>query len=435
MTERTGRIALTRRIIDAAKYEGDGASRHVLWDAEVRGLGLRVLPSGRKVFVLRYRPATSRTKRLMTLGEYGALTVPAARKLAEKHKGDVAKGKDPLETKQEALRGDLMKDLAEAFITREVKHKKSAAEMERRIRKHIIPKLGRKRCKDVSTADCSKLHYAIGDTAPEEANAVRTVLHRVFEMGRKWGYTVAGRANPVAEVEPFAHHPRDRFADAEELPALWRAIEAEDDEHIRAVFKLILLTGCRKSEILSRTWRDVNLTRRELRLPDTKNDEPQTVALGDEACEVFRCLPRGLGDTPVFPMVTVKKAWNRVRARLWLAMNPEQAERLRAQAERDVAARKAHAKHASDRPAAVEAQLLALALEYAKDGDDRLTIHDLRRSVGSLMALHESPATIGKALRNPSAVAVYARIRDGDARRALEDHGRRISDIVKGDVA
>jgi integrase len=430
MPERTRRIALTKSIIDAAQYEGNGTSRHVLWDEEVRGLGLRVLPSGRKVFVLRYRPATSRTKRLMTLGEYGALTVQAARKQADKEKGKVACGEDPMETRQEKLRGDVVKNLAEVFIEREVKHKKTAREMERRIRKHIIPKLGRKRVRDVTTADCSKLHYAIGDTAPEEANAVRTVLHRMFEMGRKWGYTSI--ANPVAEVEPFPHHPRDRFADQDELPEVWAAIEAEDDEHVRAAFKLILLTGCRKSEILSRTWRDINLTRRELRLPDTKRGEPQTVALSDEACDVLRSLPRGLGDTPVFPVVTVKKAWGRIRARAWLSMNPEQAERLRAQAEGDVAARKAQAKHASDRPDAVNARLLAIALEYATDGDARLTIHDLRRSVGSLMALHETPTVVGKALRNPSAVDVYTRIRDNNTRRALEDHGKRLSAIVKG---
>jgi integrase len=254
----------------------------------------------------------------------------------------------------------------------------------------------------------------------------------MMEMARAWGYTEAGRANPVADVERFEERSRDRFADAEELPLLWRAIEAEDDEHIRAAFKLILLTGCRKSEILSRTWRDVHLTRRELRLPDTKNGEPQTVALGDEACDVLRSLPRGLGDTAVFPIVTVKKAWQRIRARLWLAINPEQAERLQAQAERDVATRKAHAKHASDGPDAVEACLLALALEYAKDGDDRLTIHDLRRSVGSLMALHDAPTVVGKALRNPSAVATYTRVRDGEARKALEDHGKRLAAIVKG---
>src|SRR3569832_2344227 len=66
-------MKLTKRAIDAMQYEGDGTSRDVRWDDELRGFGVRVYPSGQKAFVLSYR-AQGR-KRLMTIGAYGVQTV------------------------------------------------------------------------------------------------------------------------------------------------------------------------------------------------------------------------------------------------------------------------------------------------------------------------------------------------------------------------
>ncbi len=60
---------LTKRNIDSARYEGDGSSRDVRWDAAMPGFGLRVYPSGRKSFVLSYRNGAGR-KRMIVLGAY-----------------------------------------------------------------------------------------------------------------------------------------------------------------------------------------------------------------------------------------------------------------------------------------------------------------------------------------------------------------------------
>ncbi len=60
---------LTKRYIDAARYEGDGSSRDVRWDGAMPGFGLRIYPSGRKSFVLSYRTSAAR-KRMIVLGAY-----------------------------------------------------------------------------------------------------------------------------------------------------------------------------------------------------------------------------------------------------------------------------------------------------------------------------------------------------------------------------
>ena len=424
-------MALTKREIDRLTYDPAGPKRQVAYDKGkdgVPGFGVAVTPTGVKTFILQYRPAGSAIPRRLTIGRYGALTLAQAREEAKKALYNAKYGKDPVEAKQEARRGETVRDLVKQYRTREMAHLKSADQIERRLEGRILPALGHKRVRDVTTADVERLHHDIGESAPYEANRVRSTLHRLFECARKWGYTDRREPNPVADVEPFDEKSRDRFADATELPLVWRAIEAEEDVHVRVALKLILLTGCRKQEIMTRRWTDIDLTGATLHLPDTKAGEPQTVPLSTEAVALLREIPRGFGDTPVFPRATIDKAWNRVRARLWLATHPDEAAKLRNQAERDV---QRYRKHSRRDEVAIEARLLKLALPLAKAGKDRFTLHDLRRSVGSLMALSEAPTVVGKVLRNPSAVEVYMRIKDNEARRALEDHGARITAIVK----
>jgi integrase len=261
---------------------------------------------------------------------------------------------------------------------------------------------------------------------------VRGVLHRIFECGRKWGYTDPSRVNPVTDVERFTERSRERFAGAAELPVLWQAIEAEPTAAVRVAFKLMLFTGMRRGEVLNLRWKDVNVSARTLRLTSTKAGKPQNVPLSPEAMTLIGELDRGIGDALVFPVGDVKRAWNRVRSRFWLAMNPAEERRLRKQAAAQVAR---FPKHAARGPEAVQARLLTLALPLAKAGDDRLTLHDLRRSAGSLMALHVAPTVVGKVLRNPTAVPVYTRIADDEARKALDEHGKRLMDIVQGSGA
>ena len=68
---------LTKRTIDDAQ---PGADRTFVWDSELRGFGLVVQPTGTKSFLLQYRNAAGRSRRMM-LGRYGAITVDEARTL------------------------------------------------------------------------------------------------------------------------------------------------------------------------------------------------------------------------------------------------------------------------------------------------------------------------------------------------------------------
>ena len=379
-------MPITKRDIDRLAYDPAGQPRQVLWDSDPVGLGVRVFPTGAKSFVLMYRTRDTR-KRLMTLGKYGVLTLHEARERAKRALVAARDGADPLEELQEARRGNTVKDLAAIYLERHAKkHKKSWKDDERRLNKYIVPALGHRKITDVKRSDVARLHGDIGDSKPYEANRVLALIAVMFNKAAEWGYLPEDALNPAARVQSFREKSRDRWVRPDELPALMQAIEAEPNIYIRAAFKLYLLTGLRRSELLGLRWKDVDLTRKELRLEDTKAGRSHVVPLSASAVDILRSLPRHLGNAYVLPghihgrpLVNVAKPWGRIRT--------------------------------------------AAGLEDVR-------LHDLRRTVGSWMATNgASLPLIAAALghSNISTTQVYARLAEDVAREALEEHGARLA--------
>ena len=386
-------MALTKRQIDAARYEGRGSkgtSQDVRPDGTIPGLGLRVYPSGTKTFILRYRAGSPRL-RTVTLGRYGVLTLEQARKKARKLLGQVADGIDPAEEKRrKRADGVTVAAFADRWLEDYAKaHRRSWPEDARRIETRIKPALGRLTLATLTAGDVAKLHAKIGRTAKVEANRVAQLVRALYNAALAWGVLPAGHANPAAvsrspylggnsAVRTFRERSRERYVRPDEMPRLLRAIEQEENAEGRAALKLLLLTGCRKTEILRARWEDVNLRRGELRLPEAK-EGGRTVRLPAEAVEVIKSLSRTSPylfpspTDPVKPRGDIKRSWARVR-------------------------------------------------ERAKLEDVR--IHDLRRTVGAWLAsAGASELVIGDVLghSDPAATRVYARIADESARAALEE--------------
>ena len=103
---------LTKRIIDAT---GSGLRDVFIWDDELPGFGLRVVPGGTKSFILQYRNAQGRSRRL-TLGRHGVLTAEEARREARLKLADVAKGLDPVELRQSARSAATVKELCADYL-------------------------------------------------------------------------------------------------------------------------------------------------------------------------------------------------------------------------------------------------------------------------------------------------------------------------------
>lgn len=420
-------------------FDPDGKPTQVLWDTgRTPGFGVRVFPSGKKSFVLWYTTKGGR-KRLVTLGQYATganpLTLDEARKKAEDTRAAVRSGGDPIGDRRGEREALTVKEFADVYIeyAEKEKKKKSWKQDKRRFDRYVIPALGHHKLTAVQRLDvrrlCRKIGAAkpYGDAKSYEANRVLALLSTMFEYAKEVGHLPEEAPNPAKRVRKFREESRRRFVTASEIPAVFTAIEEEENLYVRAAFKLYLFTGLRRSELLGLKWADVDLPEGRLSVPDTKAGTPHTLPLSPPAMEILRGLPRMLGNPYVLPghvrgksLVNVTKPWRRIRSRAWLAMNPAEAARLRAKAKAETKARKRDSKNASDRESQVEALLLALA---DKRSENAIRIHDLRRTTGSWLArAGASLPLIGKVLghSNVSTTQIYARLAEDDPRAALD---------------
>lgn len=378
-------MKLTQRDVDLAQYDRSDNGRMVLWDVAVAGLGVRIYPSGRKAFVISYR-AQGR-KRLMVIGNSSVIALDEARKRARKKLSQIDDGTDPLAEKKKAAGAATMKALCTDYIERHAKpHKKTWTADERRIQRHILPAWGSRQVVSVTRADVATLHHEIGKNgAPYEANRIVALLGTMFECGKAWGFLPESAANPARRIKKFPEHKRDRFVTTEEMPRLIAAINAEKDVYIRASFWLYLLTGLRRNELLNLKRDQIDWTRKEAYLPDSKAGRPHVSPLSGPAMAVLRQIPALDGNVYLLPgrcigrpLVEIKTAWQRIRTAA---------------------------------------------------GVPDVRVHDLRRTVGSWLAQQgNSLHLIGRVLNHssPSTTAGYARFHQDTVRAALEEHGHRL---------
>jgi integrase len=294
---------LTKRIIDALKAPkpskvGVKVRETFLWDKELRGFGVQVMPSGLKSFVIQYRTAEGRLRRLV-IGRFGLMTVEEARDLAHEKLVAVSKGVDPVAAEAEAAGRIIVAELCDWYLAeaeggrilgrRRRPIKASTLAMDRsRIDSHIKPLLGRRQVGALKLGDieAAQADIAAGKTATArkgsrggattggEGVAARTLstLHAIFEHGVRLGKIPD---NPAKGVRKLASTPRERRLSRAGIERLGKTLReaAKDGEHPTglAAIRFLLLTGFRRMEGLGvqRAWLDEE--EGAIRFPDTKS--------------------------------------------------------------------------------------------------------------------------------------------------------------------
>jgi hypothetical protein len=268
---------LTRRSVEA--FEPALDRQIFLWDTEIRGFGVRALPSGLKTFIIQYRNASG-AKHRINLGRYGLMTVEQARDLARIKLGAVAAGDDPAEALHRDRNGmtvgqvcDWYLEEAEAERLLGRRHKpiaKSTLALDRsRIEQHVRPLLGNRSIQKLTIADLERFQADVkeGKTSKDRKGrggvatggagvAGRTIgmLHTIFEQAARWRIIEGNPARGVRKISVDVK--RDRRLSVDELKRFTTALEEHKATSPVAVaaINLILLSGFRRMEALGLKW-------------------------------------------------------------------------------------------------------------------------------------------------------------------------------------
>jgi integrase len=297
----------------------------ILWDKDVPGFGLRVMPSGVKSYFVKYRAGGR--QRWVTIGRHGAPWTPeTARRRAREILGEIARGDDPAERRDRNRVAETVGDLAATYLADYAairKKPRSYEEDRRNLSKLILPAFATFRIADVTRADVARWHRGLSGR-PIAANRALALLRCMFNLAERWGLR-ADNSNPTRHAEPYPERARERFLSAAEIARLGEAltaIEVHKSEPVASVWaiRLLILTGARLSEILTLEWSSVDFERCCLRLPDSKTGA-KVVPLGAPALDILAKLPRHDGNPYVLPatrgnghFVGIQKCWQRIRA-------------------------------------------------------------------------------------------------------------------------
>lgn len=276
ITKRT--VLISKRSVDKA---GPAAKDTFLWDDDISGFGLKVTPAGSKIYVYQYRIArpgeAERTPaKRYTIGKHGNLTPDEARKRAKELAALVERGIDPRQQELDEIAAtDEAKRLAQEKVRfeGELAFKKVSAlwldhyenEKARRPSSVRLAKLVVNRYLSPTLAEKPMPHIGRGDIQPIiDAIPVRHkgMRRAVFAYASVLFGWVAKRgditSNPLTEmVKPEAPKSRDRVLTDAELAEVWAASE-KIAAPFRPFFRLLILTGQRRSEVAGMGWGELD---------------------------------------------------------------------------------------------------------------------------------------------------------------------------------
>jgi hypothetical protein len=248
---------LTDKLAKAAPRPPRGS--RIVYDTVVKGFGLRVTAAGSRAFVLNYRCKADGRERRYTIGSFPDWGSGAARDEARRLKRAIDGGADPVGEQRATRAAPTVTDLCDRFIKDHLTPLRPATAhaYRRQLEEIIKPHLGQLKVAGVTFADVQDMHRRISrERGPYAANRVITLLGRLFNLAVRWQWRAD---NPAKGVERNRESRRQRYLSNAELARLMAALAAEPDRQAANVFRLLLLTGSRKSEVLGAKWADLDL--------------------------------------------------------------------------------------------------------------------------------------------------------------------------------
>jgi len=263
--------------------------------ADDRGLYVEVFPTGGVVWRYRYRLNGKSEK--LTLGKYPALTLKNARLKRDEAAQQAAMGESPAKKKQaDKVAGPenvTVAEFAERFFKDiQLRDRKDVTIPRRYLGKDILPAIGGKPVKDITTEDVRVIIWRKKEQGFDAAaGQIRGLLKRMFDYALTCGLV---QANPILAL-PMRHVyrgvARDRALTPDEIRLFLRAMQTSNiRRQFKIAFQLILMTLVRKSELMLAQWKDVHLDEGEWHIPveNSKTGKPHIVYLSTQARMLFK---------------------------------------------------------------------------------------------------------------------------------------------------
>jgi integrase len=314
------RKALTDRTLKSLKPAARG-KHYDLWDAVVPGLGVRVSDTGTKTFVLMKRYGDSKNPTRGRLGMYGAVSLDDARTKARNWQILLERGIDPRSEEKRQREAELRKRensfaaVAEQFIKRHVAKTRKAAIVERELRREFINRWGNRPITDITQHDVvAVIDEVVERNAPYQAHNLLGHVRTLFNWAIARGVYGVDRS-PCDRLRPAAvigkKQARQRVLNDRELRAAWAAT-GELGYPYGQLFRLLIVTGQRKSEVAEAGWSEFDLTKKLWTIPSDrmKADAAHVVPLSDDALDILKSLPRFEGGDCLFSTTFGKKPVN-----------------------------------------------------------------------------------------------------------------------------
>ena len=267
---------------------------YTLWDSRLPGLGVRVRPSGGKSWVL-LLDAGGRTKRL-SLGPVSVMGAADARRealdrLADPQPQETAGPEDAVPLFRDFVAGQ-WKEVH--FDRYKPSGRKTASKY---LRRQLLPSFGSKPLDRIAPAHVRRWFDRYSKTAPGGANRALGILDQIMNFAAAYGHV---EVNPAKGIRRNRRPALTRFLSRNEIARLHQVLDAQTRKGSRQqaeIVRLLLLTGCRKGEIVGLRWSEVRDDM--LALADSKTG-PRTVPLNTQARAILDRQPRA-GSPFVFP--------------------------------------------------------------------------------------------------------------------------------------
>ena len=316
---------LTKKLIESLQSKD---KPYVEWDAAIKGFGCKIHPTGRKVYLYKYRNL-ERKEIWLTLGKHGLLTVDMARKRVSDILAQINNGIDPqaekkkkkTEKKESMFFKDFWKIFEETYISQ--RWGDNTLEQAQTLIKRVTSFFGNKKLDEITRETVLSFDRFLKEQKAGPSSFTKTyvaILRPLFNHAEKLGYKERN-TNPCYDLPRYKSKKVAKILSEDEIEPFLEKLDQykAKNPQVKAAIYLKLYCGFRPQELLQLKWLDVELDKRQIYFKKSKTGE-KVLPLHQTAIDIFKSIPKKEGNPYVFygrnpgkPLTSARGLWKSLK--------------------------------------------------------------------------------------------------------------------------